>query len=367
MKAVILVGGQGTRLLPLTCKTPKAMVPILNRPFLEHQLLHLKKHGVDEVILAMGYLPDPIQQGLGDGSNLGIRLIYSVEPSAMGTAGAVKYAAKYLEDGPFFVFNGDVITEIDLTTMMLRHHDNGPKASLALTPVDNPSRFGVVETDERGNVRRFIEKPPPGTETTNMINAGIYILEPDVLNYMPENAFCMFENSVFPQLLKEGKPVLAYPSNAYWIDIGTPATYLKVQYDLLAKLGSRVVNQGRSHIHAKTVIEGPVIIGRGCTIEKAHIKGPSVIGAGCLIKRDVYLEKTIIWPESQIAETSTLKGCIIDSNCIIGKGSEILEECIIGDNVTLGPGCKVAPGTKIWPDRKLAPGSELSGNVGKPS
>jgi mannose-1-phosphate guanylyltransferase len=366
MKAFILVGGQGTRLLPLTCKTPKAMVPILNRPFLEHLILYLNKHGVSEIILAMGYLPDPIQKGLGDGSNLGIHLIYSVEPVALGTAGAIKYASKYLNGEPFFVFNGDVITEIDLTQMMQRHHAVAPKATLALTPVENPSAYGVVETGADEMVKRFIEKPPAGTETTNMINAGIYILEPDVLTYMPEATFCMFENYVFPTLLQENKPILSFPSNAYWIDIGTPQKYLKVQYDLLAKSGNRVINQGKSRIHAKAQIEGPAIIGSGCTIEKAHIKGPLVLGNGCHVERDVYIEKAVIWPNCHVEEKTILKGCIIDSNCFIGKGCEVMEESVIGDNVTLGPGCKVSPGTKIWPDFKVPPGTALSGNIGKP-
>ena len=171
MKAVILIGGEGTRLQPLTCNIPKAMVPILNRPFMEHLLCYLEKHGVMDVILAMGYLPDPIQNCLGDGAQFGVKLTYLVEEAPLGTAGAVKNAEQYL-DGPFIVFNGDILTEIDLTAMVERHQEIKPKVSIALTPVDNPTIYGVVETDARGMVKRFVEKPSWDGVTTNMINAG---------------------------------------------------------------------------------------------------------------------------------------------------------------------------------------------------
>jgi mannose-1-phosphate guanylyltransferase len=366
LKAVILVGGLGTRLLPLTCKTPKAMMPILNQPFMEHLILYLKHHGVSEVILAMGYLPDPIQKGLGDGSSLGVKLTYSVEPKALGTAGAVKYAEKYLDKEPFFVFNGDVITEIDLTDMLQKHRQVKPKASIALTPVDNPSVFGVVETDGRGMVRRFIEKPPPGTETTNMINAGIYILETEVLDIIPPDTFFMFERSVYPPMLEKGESIMIYPSSGYWIDIGSPQKYMQVQYDLLSETGNRVITQGRSRIHPMTVFEGPVMIGHGCTIERVHIKGPVVIGPGCKIGLDSVIEKSVVWANTHVGEKVILKGCVVASGCFIGNGGEISEGTVIGDNVRLGDGCKTAPNTKIWPDQKFAPKTNLAGDVGKP-
>ena len=334
---------------------------------MEHLILYLKRHGVSEVILAMGYLPDPIQIGLGNGSSLGIKLIYSVEPKPLGTAGAIKFAEKYLDDKPFFVFNGDIMTEINLTEMQERHERVKPKVSIALTPVINPSAFGVVETDERGVVRRFIEKPPPGTETTNMINAGIYILEREILDSMPPDIFFMFERNVFPPLLETGGKMQSYSSNAYWIDIGTPQKYLQVQYDLLNELGNtKVITQGRSRIHPLTVLEGPIMIGPGCTIEKSSITGPAVMGPKCKISRDTVVEKAVLWSNAQTGEKVFLKGCVIGSNARIGAGCEILEEAVIGDNVIMGDGCRVAPGTKVWPDRKIPAKTNLSGDVGKP-
>jgi mannose-1-phosphate guanylyltransferase len=368
MKAVILVGGLGTRLLPLTCNTPKAMMPILNRPFMEHLIVYLKKHGVDEVVLAMGYLPDPIEKGLGDGSRLGVKLVYSVEPKALGTAGAVKYAAQHIRNEPFFVFNGDVITDIDLTEMRRKHDAEKPKISIALTPVENPSAFGVVETNERGMVRRFIEKPPPGTETTNMINAGIYILEPDILEMIPEDTFYMFEKSVFPPLLEAGGKMLSYSSKEYWIDIGTPQKYLQVQYDILNRTASgRIVTQGRNRINPFTTFEGPVMIGPGCSIAQSVIKGPMVLGPRCSIAVSSTLEKTVMWEGVQIGQKSVLKECVIGANVKLGSDCEITAGTVIGDNVVLGDNCTTTPGTKIWPDRKIPSKTQLSGEVGKPA
>ena len=330
-----------------------------------HLISYLKTHGVSEIILAMGYLPDPIQKGLGDGSTSGVKLKYSVEAKALGTAGAVKYAEKYLDHEPFFVFNGDVITEIDLTEMLYKHRLAGPKVSIALTPVDNPSAFGVVETDEKNTVHRFIEKPPPGTATTNMINAGIYILEPEVLDMIPPDTFFMFERNVFPPMLEKGEAILSYPSNSYWIDIGTPQKYLQVQYDLLARKGNKIINRGRARIHQMAVLEGPVMIGPGCTIERAHITGPAIIGAGCKIQVDSVIEKSVLWENTYVGEKVVIKESVIASDCFIGKGSEITPGTVFGDSVTLGNDCKTEPGTKIWPNQKIRPKTRLSGDIGK--
>ena len=200
MKAVILVGGKGTRLRPLTCGTPKPIVPVLNRPLLEHTLRNLAQQDVKEIVLTLSYMPEVIQNAIGDGSSLGIRLYYVFEQEALGTSGAVKNAEKYLDE-PFFVFNGDVLTKIDLADMMKRHREIKPKATMALIPVDNPTLYGVVETDKQNMVTRFVEKPGWDKVTTNLINAGVYILEPEILRTVPPDAPSMFESYVFPVLL----------------------------------------------------------------------------------------------------------------------------------------------------------------------
>jgi len=351
VKAVILVGGEGMRLRPLTSKIPKAIVPILNQPFLEHLLNYLKRHGVSDAILAMGYLPDPIRNCLGDGSQLGVRLTYLVEESPLGTAGAVKNAESYL-DGSFIVFNGDVITDIDLTAMVKRHKEVKPKVSIALTPVDNPTIYGVVETDAAGMVQRFVEKPSWDKVTTNMINAGIYILEPEVLAHIPASTPSMFENHLFPRLLEMGEPILGYPSDAYWIDIGTPEKYLKANHDLLLQQVSRGIQaKGKGQFHPTAQIEGPVLIAEECTIaEGAKLKGPAVLGPHCEIGKGAVVQGAVLWHHSRVGEKAILKNCVVCSYSYVGQGSHVPDNCVLGDSVTVASGSILDQGTKVWPD-----------------
>jgi mannose-1-phosphate guanylyltransferase len=358
MKAVILVGGEGTRLHPLTLNTPKAMVPILNKPFLEYLILYLKEHGVRDIILTTSYLPHRIQSHFGDGTELGTRLTYLVEETPLGTAGAVKNASALL-DGPFFVINGDIITGIDLGAMMSQHRKRKPGVSLALTPVDNPTMYGVVETDSKGMVKRFVEKPRREEVTTNMINAGIYILEPEVLRYVPSATPSTFERHLFPLLLKKGEPILGYPSDSYWIDIGTPEKYLRVNHDLLTGRAPSLATfyaqiSTNSKIHPSTQIEGPVLIGEGCVIARgARVKGPAVLGSGCQIEEEAVIDGAILWPESRVGKKALLQNCIAGYRCYIQDGSQVLENCVLGDNVVVGKNSKLAQGTKVWPDKQI--------------
>jgi mannose-1-phosphate guanylyltransferase len=370
MKAVILVGGQGTRLRPLTYNTTKAMVPVLNIPFLEYVLRYLKGHGIRDIILAMNYLPDQIQAQLGNGSKLGISLSYVIEEQPLGTGGAIKNVEAKLT-GPFFVLNGDVLTTIDLTAMMSRHRQVKPKVSIALTPVDNPTIYGVVETDLKDMVTRFVEKPAPDEVTTNMINAGIYIIEPEVLGYIPPATPSMVERHLFPMLLEKGEPMLAYPSDSYWLDIGTPEKYLKANHDLLSGQAPSLVSyQGNSdsgfrardsNIDPSVEIEGPVLIGEGCILAKqAKLKGPTVLGPRCEIAEDACVEGAVLWDGVKVGKRALLRNCIVASNCRIGEGSQLLDNCVLGDNVVVGKNSQLAPGVKIWPDKHLTSGTKLS-------
>ena len=356
MKAIILIGGEGTRLRPLTCHTPKAIVPILNRPFLEHLLSYLCKHGIRDVILALGYLPDVIQSCLGDGSQLGVKITYLPEKSPLGTAGAVKNAESLLDE-PFIVFNGDIITGIDLTDMVKRHREIKPEASIALTPVDNPTLYGVVEADAGGKVKRFVEKPGWDRVTSNMINAGIYILEPGVLAHIPASTHSMFEHHLFPLLLEMGKPILSYPSNAYWIDIGTPEKYLKVNHDLLLKRDSPDIQTGgKSQIHPRARIEGPVLIGEGCVIAAgARVKGPTVLGPQCEISEGAVLEGAVLWRGVRVGKRALLRNCIVCSHSYVQDDSHVPDNCVIGDSVTVNAGNKLAQDTQVWPDGYAEP------------
>jgi mannose-1-phosphate guanylyltransferase len=368
MKAVILVGGEGTRLRPLTCNTTKAMVPILNIPFLEYLIRYLKGHGIKEIILTLSYMPHRIQGHLGDGAGLGVRLKYAIEKEPLGTGGAVKNAEAYL-DQPFFVFNGDVLTSMNLSAMMSRHRKVKPKVSIALTPVDNPTIYGVVETDNSDMVKRFVEKPSAEEVTTNMINAGIYIIDPSVLEYIPPSVPSMVERQLFPQLLEKGEPILSYPSDSYWIDIGSPEKYLKAHHDLLSgkapalsqywnNFDREIQTEGNRTIHPSAEIDGPVIIGEGCTVAKwAIIKGPAVLGPNCQIDEGACLEGAVLWQGVKVGKKALLRNCIVASNCQIGAESQISDNCVLGENVTVGKNNKLAPEIKIWPDKRITAGT----------
>lgn len=333
-QAVILVGGQGTRLQPLTNLLPKPMIPVLNRPFVEHTIAYLKSHQVREVILTVSHLPEVVQGYLGDGRNLGMRLIYGMENVPLGTAGAVKNVEPYLE-GTFAVFNGDIFTTLDLTDMLAFHRKKRAKVTIALTWVDNPCAFGVVETDNNGRVRRFVEKPGPDQVTTHWINAGIYILEPEVLKHMPGNSHYMFERGLFPLLLELGEPVYGYPFRGYWLDMGTPEKYLCLNCDLLSakvvshlldEVGRGGVSSGRDvFVHPSAELKGSVVIGSRCHIDqRAQIRGPVVIGDDCHIGEGARLERVILWKGVSVAAGVNLKHCVVSRNAF-DNGEQVVD------------------------------------------
>jgi mannose-1-phosphate guanylyltransferase len=357
MKAVILAGGEGTRLHPLTCNKVKSLVPVLNRPFLEHVIDHLKRHGITEIILTLGHLPEQIQEYFGDGSGFGVSMTYLVEDAPLGTAGGVKNAEALLGE-PFLVFNGDIFSDIDLTEMVNCHRENRADTSIALTPVDDPTPYGVVETDAAGRVERFVEKPRPEEVTTNMINAGIYVVEPHVLDYIARNVFFTFERDVFPSLLEKGEAVYGYPSQAYWIDIGTPHKYLKLHHDLLQRgaVDKSMRLEGEGFIHPSARIEGPVVIGEGCSVGRdCAIIGPAVLGPQCRIDEGAVIEGAVLWQMCRVGERARLRDCVVASRCHIGEESEVLDGCVLGDDVTIGKGNSLAKGMRVWPNRCIEP------------
>src|SRR6478672_6290102 len=233
MKAILLAGGKGTRLRPLTIHTPKPIVPIFNRPFLHYQIDLLKQvPEIDEVILSLNYQPRRIEEIFGDGADVGIRIRYVVEPAPLGTGGAIKYAGDKLTES-VVVFNGDMLTQIDLAAVINLHRERKAKATIVLTPVENPSAYGLVETDEHGNIQRFLEKPKPEEITTNRINAGIYVLEPDTFDRIPSDVAWSIERSYFPSLVERGETFVAYLYDGYCIDIGTHEKYVQVHHDIM--------------------------------------------------------------------------------------------------------------------------------------
>jgi len=364
MKAVILVGGEATRLFPLTCNIPKVMVPVLNMPFLEHVIRYLSQHQVKDIILAQRHLGQTIESYFGDGGQFGVKLSYTLEDTPLGTAGGVKNAEKYLDE-TFLVLNGDVFTSLDITAMMGFHQERKAKVTIALTPVDDPTSYGLIETNAQGKVTRFLEKPSWDQVTTNMINAGTYVLEPEVLARVPPQAKFSFERELFPLLLDQGEPIYAYSSAAYWIDIGTPEKYFQLHRDLLSgksnqyapALPREVVIGGQSSIHPTAQITGPILIGSNCTIgQNVTLVGPLVIGHGGTIMEDAVIEGSIVWRNAWLGPRVNLKNSIVADNCRLDADS-IIEESILGDNVSLVSGCKLQPGSKIWPGTTVEPPS----------
>ena len=332
LTAVILVGGPGTRLQPLTDDKPKSVLPVLNRPFMEHTIAYLRQYGIEDVILTLSYLPDVIQGYLGDGSRCGVHLTYCLEKEPLGTAGAVRNAGDYL-DKTFIVLNGDVFTDMDLADMLAFHREKKARATISLTWVDDPSAFGVVETDSDHRVRRFIEKPPLAEATTNWINAGIYILEPEVLEHIPSNTHYMFERGLFPLLLDTGAPVYGYPYRGYWLDMGTPRKYFSLNIDLLSsKITSPLISISGQNgiycsrdavIHPSAVMTAPVMIDGGSRIGRGVcIKGPVVIGRDCRLGDGASIESAVLWDSVSVGAGARLSQCIVSSNTAIGGNQD---------------------------------------------
>jgi NDP-sugar pyrophosphorylase family protein len=346
MKAILLAGGKGTRLRPLTIHTPKPIVPIFNRPFLHYQLDLLKQvPEIDEVILSLNYQPRRIEEIFGDGSEIGIKVRYVVEPAPLGTAGAVKYAGDKLTES-VVVFNGDVLTQLDLGAVIRMHRERQARATIVLTPVEDPTNYGLVETDERGNIRRFLEKPKPDEITTNQINAGIYVLEPETFDRIPSDVPWSIERSYFPSLVERGETFVAFVYDGYWIDIGTPEKYTQVHRDImdgrfraapfidLAAPRAAVAPDVR--IEEGATIEGPCFIDEGVFIKAGARIGPySVIGRQTQIEEDATIERAIIWPNCRIGGNAVIQNAIVGRQCHIGRSASVNSGAVLGDKTTL--------------------------------
>lgn len=340
MKAILLAGGKGTRLRPLTIHTPKPIVPIFDRPFLHYQLDLLKQvPEIDEVILSLNYQPRRIEEIFGDGSDAGIGIRYVVEPSPLGTAGAVRYAGESLRES-VVVFNGDVLTEIDLAAVIRLHRERRARATIVLTPVDNPSAYGLVETDADGNIRRFLEKPKADEITCNTINAGIYVLEPDTFDRIPKDTPWSIERSFFPSLIERGETFLAYVDRGYWIDIGTPEKYMQVHRDIMdgrfrastfAGPSSKCVSP-EARIEEGATLEAPCFVDAGVTVKGGARIGPyTVVGRQCWIEEHAVVERAILWPNSRISQEAVIRGAILGRQCHVGRSALIDNGAALGD------------------------------------
>jgi NDP-sugar pyrophosphorylase family protein len=363
MKAVVLAGGHGKRLMPLTANTPKPLIPVGNRPLLDHILFLLRSHGITDVVLAMAYLSESFEAAYGDGSRLGMKLTYVSEAEPQGTGGAIKNAEAYLDPGEaFLVVSGDVLTDLDLTGMVSYHERCGAMCTISLTAVEDTGAYGVVDLDDEGRILRFTEKPGPGEATSNWVSTGTYVFEPEALARIPLGEYHMVEHGLFPTLLAEGKLLSGYRTRAYWIDIGTPARYLQAQSDLLTGVfkggiqpegelfADRVWAGEGSFIHGEASIVGPVALGRRCSIEeRASIVGPAVLGDDCRAGKDAHLERLIAWRGAAFGAGCRCSDCVVGANARIGAGSLLEATAIVGDNATVGTGNHLSGDAKLWP------------------
>ncbi len=363
MKAVILVGGFGTRLRPLTINTPKPLIPLVNRPFFDHTLYMLRYHGITEVVLAVGYRSETFQQTYGDGAAQGMSITYCYEDEPLDTGGAIKNVEANLTPGEtFLVFNGDVLTDLDLTAMIQYHRANKSICTIALTPVEDPSQYGVVDMDDTGHIQRFTEKPRREEATSNWINAGTYVMESEVLATIPEGKRWSVERAVFPALLNAGRPLYGYRSDAYWMDIGTPDKYMQAHADLLSRrlkqqlqpdgelLSENIWAGEGTVIHATATLTGPIVLGKNCHIaENSTIIGPTILGDNCYVAKGASLDAVVAWQSVRFAEKSRSRHTIAATNAHIGPNTHLEGAVIIGDNASTGAANHLAHGLKLWP------------------
>jgi mannose-1-phosphate guanylyltransferase len=364
MQAVILVGGEGTRLRPLTSTVPKPVMPLVDRPFLAYMLEWLHRHGVDDIVLSMGYLSTAVRNVLGDGSAYGLRLRYVEEPEPRGTAGALKFAESLLDER-FFMLNGDVLTDMDLTAQLEQHERTGARGTLGLVPVDDPSSYGLVRCNEDGSVREFVEKPPADQIDTNLISAGAYVLERDIVAMIEPDANVSIEREIWPQLVGDGLYGFAH-QRAYWLDIGTPERYLQGTFDIIEgdvqtevsqRLGSDYVAVADGVTPRGRVVP-PAVIERGCSVaEGAHVGSLVVLGDGVSVAADARIERSVVMQGAEIGEGCVLRDCIVAAGAKIGPRTHITGGAVLGEGVTVGADNLLTRGIRLFPHVEIPDGA----------
>jgi mannose-1-phosphate guanylyltransferase len=363
VQALILAGGEGTRLRPLTSTVPKPVVPLAGRPFISYMLEWLRRHGVDQAIISCGFMADELREVLGDGASMGLDLRYVEEPEPLGTGGALKFAEDLIE-ARFLMLNGDVLTDIDLTDQLRQHVRTGARATLALVPVEDPSAYGLVRRHEDHSVRGFLEKPRPEQIDTNLISAGAYILEREVLEEMaPAGTRISIERDVFPKLV--GRGLYGYEANGYWLDIGTPERYLQGTFDILEGNVRTAVGEEldrSSGVVCSGDVQGmvlaPALIGPGCAVAEGATVGPrAVLGADVSVGPGVVVESSVVLEGTSIGADTTVDWAIVGPMVRIGERCRIEGGAVLGEGVTVGDDNVLAAGVRIFPGVDLPAGA----------
>ena len=334
MKAIILIGGLGTRLRPLTCNIPKPLLPVLNKPFILYQIELLKKHGIKDIVLCMAYLPKAFKQFLGDGSKFGVSISYAIEDVPLGTGGAIKNAEKFV-DSPVLIFNGDVMTDVNLTELVRHHREKKSKATITLVRVADPSHYGLVETRHDGRISRFLEKPSLNEITCDTINAGIYIFDPEIFREIPSGTVYSVERGLFPKLLENKTPFYSYIYSGYWIDIGTTEKYFTVHKDLMGLMKKNSVGK-MSTVDRSAEITGRLVMGSGSVIGgSSKLSGCVCLGNDVSIGNGCRLSDCIILDGSKIGDCSRIEKSLVGRDCVLEDNVQLNGGCSLGDKTVV--------------------------------
>jgi mannose-1-phosphate guanylyltransferase / phosphomannomutase len=373
IQAVIMAGGEGTRLRPLTGNMPKPMLPVANRPLMEHIIYLLKRHGITDIVATVQFLSSVIRNYFGDGSDLGITLSYATEEVPLGTAGSVLGAGDLLS-GTFLVLSGDALTDLDLDEVLTFHRKNGAAATMVLKRMKDPLEFGIVMTDQDGKIERFLEKPTWGQVFSDTINTGIYVLEPEVLDLIPPGQPHDFSSELFPTMLDKGLPLFGYVTDAYWTDVGNTDAYLQANRDVLARrvrvdvAGFEVrpgVLVGEDVEVAPTArIEGPAIVGSNTRIGEGAVVGPYVVlGTNCLLSAEARVSQGVVMDRAHLETYAQIRGGVLGRGSTLGKGAALEEGAVTGDDVSVGAGAIIKPRVKIYPSRTVEAGAIVTQSI----
>jgi mannose-1-phosphate guanylyltransferase len=357
MQALILVGGEGTRLRPLTLTVPKPVIPLVDRPFIRYMIDWLSRHGVDDIVMACGFLAAGVRDVLGEGGDGGPRLRYVEEPEARGTAGAIKFAERFLDER-FLALNGDVLTDLDLTALIELHEARDALATLALYPVEDPSAYGLVRRRDDGEIVEFVEKPDPDQVDTDEISAGAYVLQRSVLDLVPEDREVSIEREIFPELVGEGLYGLRLPG--YWMDIGTPERYLEASWDILERrveteVGERIGDGGvlieeDARLADDAEVAPPAFVEpRTSLANRARVGPRAVLGRGCEIGDRAAVEGSVLHRGCRIGSRARVEGAIVAAGVEVGDAARVREDAVVGEGARIAPGAEVPEGARVQP------------------
>src|SRR3954466_6155735 len=374
MRAVVMAGGEGTRLRPMTANQPKPLLPVVNRPIMEHVLRLLKRHGFDETVVTVQFLASLIRTYFGDGDELGMHLSYATEETPLGTAGSVKNAEAALKDDAFVVISGDALTDIDLGAVVRAHTERGALVTVGLKRVPNPLEFGIVITDEEERIERFLEKPTWGQVFSDTVNTGIYVMEPEVFEYVAENDVVDWSGDVFPELLKAGAPLYGYVAEGYWEDVGTFESYLKAQADVLNRqvdvelegfeLSPGVWQAEGAEVDMEAVLKGPLYIGDYAKVDAgAELREYTVLGSNVVVKGGAFLHRAVVHDNVFIGPSVNLRGCVIGKNTDVMRGARIEEGAIVGDECIVEREAFLSSGVRVYPFKTIEAGAVVNTSV----